>query len=158
MEDLRKSFEGMGFKNVRTLIASGNVLFETSASDSGKLAQKIEAGLKKSFGFPVDVILRSLEEIQRILISNPFKDIKVTPEIRLYVSFLTDKPKTPLKLPYESPQKDFRILRTSEREVFSVSMPAPRGRSTGNLMTTIEKAFGKKITTRNWNTIARILS
>ncbi len=156
MEDLKKAFLALGFQNVKTLLASGNVLFETSKSSTNVLAGKIEEKLKSALGHEVGVIVRPVAELQRLVDLNPFEKIKVTPRTRLYVTFLPQKPKAVLKLPYESPEKDFRILQASESEVCSVITLSPT-RQTTELMAFLDKEFGKRVTTRNWNTIVKIL-
>lgn len=87
--------------------------------------------------------------------TNPFKNISVTPETRLYVTFLLGKPKHNLQIPYESHEKDFKILSVSNGEVISVLTLSPK-RRTPEAMTIIEKEFGKNVTTRNWNTVVKI--
>jgi uncharacterized protein (DUF1697 family) len=157
MDELKKAFAALGFKNVNTVLASGNVLFEAPGTRADSNTKKIEDKLKTALGHEVGVLLRTIEEIQNLADANPFKNIKVTPQTRLYVTFLSEKPKSSLKIPSESPEKDFRILRVSDTEVCTVLTLSPE-RQTTDLMNILEKEFGRKITTRNWNTIARILA
>jgi uncharacterized protein (DUF1697 family) len=156
MEDLRKAFELLGFQHVRTLLAAGNVVFETPEANVIALGQKIEAKLAEVFGYDIGVILRTLDDIREIAGADPFKGITVTPDTRLYVTFLKEKPESALKIPYESPQKDFRILRVTTGEVFSILTLSPNSRSV-DAMNVLEKEFGRRITTRNWNTVVKIL-
>ncbi len=157
MERLRKAFESVGFQNVKTLLASGNVLFETRATDARAFTETIEQKIKQTFGLDVHVILRTRRDIQRLLDFNPFKDIRVTPYTRLFVTFLFEKPRTTLKIPYQSPDKSFRILRLIGCDVCSVLTPGPQGARNLRQMEILEKEFGKKITTRNWNTVQKCL-
>jgi len=154
MEKLRHAFESLRFKNVRTLLASGNVVFQ--APPAPALEKKIEKALREVFGREIGVLVRSLEALRRLAASRPFKGIDVTPQTRLYVTFLKEKPVGRLPLPRESPGGHFRILRVTSGEVFSVLTPAPGGR-TVDLMQVLEKEFGRGITTRNYNTILRVL-
>lgn len=156
MERLKKAFESLGFRNVKTLLATGNVLFEAASANAAALAGKIEEKLKRTFGFEIGTIVRTVEKLQELADSSPFKKIKVTPETRLYVTFLAEKPTSKLKIPYSTPEKDFQILRVTSTEVCSVLTLSPN-RRTVDLMSILEKEFGKKVTTRNWNTIARVL-
>lgn len=156
MEDLKKAFAALGLRNIETVLASGNVLFDTEEPRADALVKNIEEKLKLVFGHEIGVLLRSVEELQDLAGHNPFKKIKVTPQTRLYVTFLSQKPKARLKIPHESSRKDFRILRVSDREVCSVLTLSPSWGTT-DLMAVLEKEFGKKITTRNWNTITRML-
>jgi uncharacterized protein (DUF1697 family) len=157
MEELRKAFASLGFEVVRTVLASGNVLFESPETDRYLLEQRIDEGLKNTFGYKMGVILRTLPEIRDLVDSDPFEGITVTLQTRLYVTFLTDGSKGGLKLPYESPEGDLRILGVSAGVVCSaVTLSAKRG--TTDLMRILEKEFGSAVTTRNWNTIIKILN
>jgi uncharacterized protein (DUF1697 family) len=155
MEDLRNAFESMGFQKVFTLLASGNVIFDVPKSSSSSLKKKIEEGLKKEFGQEIGIITRTIEEIRELVDSNPFKKIKVTPQTRLYVTFLSEKPKTKLKIPYADSTGAFKILRVTDSEVFSVLVLSPSFHTT-ELMRIIEKEYGKNVTTRNWNTVVKL--
>ena len=156
MADLKRFLEKSGYENVKTVLASGNVLFDAAATDIKKLRATIETLLEKKFGFPIPTILRKKDDLAKLVHSAPFKKIRVTPATRLYVTFLTDKRKATLKIPYESPEKDFRILTVSSTEVCSVLELNPNMRSVDS-MQILEKEFGKNVTTRNWNTIEKLL-
>lgn len=156
MAQLKKAFESIGYENVKTVLASGNVLFDTEEIRRAVLGKQIEEKLKAVFGHEIYVILRTIDEIQRLSDTDPFKKIEINPQTRLYISFLSEKPKGNLKIPYQSPEKDFAILRVSSGEVTSYMTVSP-DRNSADLMRVLEKEFGKKITTRNWNTLARIL-
>jgi len=157
MVDLEKSFEKMGFENVRTLLTSGNVVFESEQTDKKALTKEIESELKKAFKKDISVILRGLDDLKKLQSSEPFKEIKLTPSIRLYVTFLPEKaaPRT-ITIPYTSPQKEFGILQATSAEVFSV-LDLSRGKGTPDVMDILEKEFGSNVTTRNWNTVLKVL-
>ncbi len=156
METLKTTFGSMGFQNVKTILASGNILFETAKTDGAALSKRIGDTLEKTVGFPISVIVRSIGEIQHLADADPFKGITITPQTRLYMTFLSEKPKSTLKIPYESPEKDFKILQVSDSEICSV-LTVSKERGTTDAMNILEKEFGRNITTRNWNTILRIL-
>jgi uncharacterized protein (DUF1697 family) len=155
MEQLKKTFESLGFQNIRTLLASGNVLFDAPKKSLVELARKIGEGLEKTFGFEIGVLVRTIDEIQKLIDSAPFKNIRVTPQTRLYVTFISGKPNDTLKIPYESPGKEIKILHASDDTVLSV-VNLSHGVGTIDLMGILEKEFGKNITTRNWNTIVKM--
>ena len=157
MAVLRQAFGSLDLENVKTLLASGNVLFETKATGARALTQSIEQKVRKTFGLDVSVILRTRRNLQQLLDANPFKGIKVAPQTRLFVTFLSEKPKTSLKIPYESADKSFRIIRLTNREICSVLTLGPQWAKNLRQMDILEKEFGKKITTRTWNTVARVL-
>lgn len=72
MSRLKALFEELGFANVATFIASGNVIFETKVSDTGKLEQRIEQHLKSSLGYGVDTFVRSEADLAKVLALDPF--------------------------------------------------------------------------------------
>jgi uncharacterized protein (DUF1697 family) len=156
MDDLKKWFAALGFKNIKTILNSGNVLFESADEDEDELVKRIQGKLKTQLGHEVGVQIRSIDEIEKLADRDPFKKIKVTPETRLYITFLVDQPKSKLKIPYETPEKDCKILEVTNREVCCAITLSP-GRGTTELMSFLEKEFGKNVTTRNWNTLGRIL-
>jgi uncharacterized protein (DUF1697 family) len=97
-----------------------------------------------------------MKELQQLEATNPFKGIKVTPQTRLYVTFLSENPRGSRTIPYESSDRNFKIIRVTGREICSALTLSPDSRTT-ELMGVLEREFGPKITTRNWNTITRIL-
>ncbi len=93
MPALRKAFEAMGFKNVRTVLASGNVVFETTGKKAEDLEGTIARGLAGAFGFPVPVLLRSMRELAALVAADPFKGLAPSADTKLYVTFLPrDRP------------------------------------------------------------------
>lgn len=155
MSDLKKMLEKMKYTNIRTLLNSGNVVFDAPATPLTTLNATLEVQFEKTFGFTSAFIVRPMTEIETLIKLDPFKKITVTKDIRLYVSFLPDTPKSALKIPYVSPEKDFRILAVTDGEICSV-LDLSKGTGTVDAMGILEKAFGKNMTTRNWNTILKL--
>ena len=156
MDELKEAFEANGFKNVETFLASGNVLFDAPKAGGATLAKKIIKMLDTTFGKEISVIIRTVNELQKLADQKPFDGIKITPQKRLYVTFLAEKPDNNLEIPHESSDGNFKIIATSNNEVFSVLTLSPKSK-TVDLMNVLEKEFGRRITTRNWNSIKRIL-
>ncbi|HEY7810459.1 MAG TPA: DUF1697 domain-containing protein [Allosphingosinicella sp.] len=71
MAELRNVAEALGFTRVRTLIASGNLLFEADAPAT-ELETLLEAAVEKHFGFPVDIMVRTGAQWQATIAANPF--------------------------------------------------------------------------------------
>jgi len=156
MQVLKKAFESLRFKNVRTVLASGNVLFNAPGAGGAPLGRKIEEKLAKTFGRDIDVLIRTVEELRALSASQPFRGIPVTPQTRFYVTFMSKMPREDLQLPYTSPRGNFTILRASRHEVCSVLKLTPDS-GTVDMMQILDKKFGRKITTRNWQTLVRML-
>jgi uncharacterized protein (DUF1697 family) len=91
MSELKTLFEKTGFQNVETYIQSGNVIFSTKETSTEKLSLKISSAIKKQFGFDVQVIVVTLEEIEDTLKKNPFIKKKKDTD-KLYVIFLSETP------------------------------------------------------------------
>lgn len=157
MSDLKKALEKAGFKDVMTLLNSGNVVLESD--ETADAVRKIsEEAIRKKFGFDVAVIIRTANELQELADSDPFGGIKLTPETRQYVSFLSAPTKSTLKIPYTSKDMTFKILKVDGLNIFSVMLPYKTLQTkTVDAMAFLEKEFGKGITTRNWNTVEKLL-
>ena len=155
MGKLKSIFEQMGFKNVKTILNTGNVIFESAEKSTDKLSTKIFGQLQKSFGFEIGTIVVPIAEIQKLAEENPFKKIKVHEKIRLYVTFLPKNPKGKLKLPYRSENKSFAVFMQTPLAVFSVLDLSDA--HTPEVMEILDKTYGKEITTRNWNTVLKFL-
>ncbi|MDP4219218.1 MAG: DUF1697 domain-containing protein [Bacteroidota bacterium] len=153
MVKAKQIFEDLGFANVRTILASGNIIFE--AKDTiVKLARIITNQLQDSFGFSIPVIVRPRADITRIVKADPFAGNSVTKDMRLYITFLPEEPLQVPRLPYHTPDNSFSVLALSDCMVFSVLDLSKNG--TPEAMKILEKQFGKNITTRNWNTLVKI--
>ncbi|MEK7673204.1 MAG: DUF1697 domain-containing protein [Patescibacteria group bacterium] len=162
MAELKKMFENLKFKNVKTLLNTGNVVFESDSEASLAeeksekiLAKNIEEKFSKTFGFDSKIILRNMDEITKLIKSDPFKKIEIDENTRLYISFLGDKHNSKLKIPYTSENKDFQILKATDDTVISFLQLSPTMKTIKS-MDIIEKEFGKFTTTRNWNTVLKI--
>lgn len=154
MAELKKVMAKMGLANPRTLLNSGNAVFESYGEDVDALRERIESQLTGHFGFPVPVILKRKDEITAFIEKKPFESINITPDIRLYVTFLKNEPRISLALPWTSPDNSFRIIAVNNKIVCSVLDLAVTNTPKG--MEELEKMFGKEITSRNWNTILKL--
>ena len=153
MADLRAAFESWGHSNVRTLLASGNVVFESTEKDPDKVRKTIEAGFRSDFGWEVPTCVRRRKEIADLVASKPFAEIPV--DHNQYVTFLADPPGKQLDLPYISADGDYRILEVQPGYVAS-ALDRSRGRGTLDVMALLEEFFGTDITTRTWKTVMKI--
>lgn len=156
MATLKKALEGAGYANVKTLLASGNVLLDGKEKTAAALRKNLEPLLEKTFGFPIPVIARTAGDLKELAKGDPFKGVTVDGDTRLYVTFLgASTPKGTIAIPYESPDKTFRILRATPTHVASVLRLG--GTRTVDAMAVLEKEFGKDVTTRNWSTVLKLL-
>ncbi len=154
MIELKKEFEKLGFNNSISILNSGNVIFDSNTKNLKNIEKIIETHLESYFNFPIPIIVRKLESIYKLINDNPFKDIGVTKDIRLYISFLKVDSKLNLELPWTNEDKSFKILNRKDGNIWSVLDLSIS--KTPKAMDVLEKFYGKNITTRNWNTIGRI--
>src|ERR1700694_4608695 len=74
MDHLRNLFEAMGFSNVETFIASGNVIFDSKSRSTKTLEIKIERSLETNLGYKVATFIRSISELVAVARYKPFHD------------------------------------------------------------------------------------
>jgi uncharacterized protein (DUF1697 family) len=151
MKMLAGFFEAAGGLEVRTVGASGNVLFRASAAVARAAPRLVEARIYEECGFRAPVLLRSAEEVAAVRAGNPFLAEGV-PEELLHVVFLAEAPAAGAALETARSPGDRFALRG--REVFLV---LPRGVS-GSKWTSayVDKALGTVGTWRNWRTVGKL--
>ena len=156
MQELARIFAAAGFKNVQTYIQSGNVIFDSKSTNSAALSKKIERTLQQALGYEVTIILRTLAELEALVKRSPFKKIKTGEEVGLFVVFLSHQPEATPKLPLISIKENLEVFEIKDGAAFVVARRMPNGRS-GSPNAFAEKEFGVVGTTRNWNTVNKIV-
>jgi uncharacterized protein (DUF1697 family) len=151
MPDLKRAFELAGFTDVKTLLSSGNVVFNANPAKETTLARRAEAALEQHVGNAFFTLVRSIENLQKLLASDPYAGVKLPPGSKRVITFLAAPPKPLPKLPIEL--DGARILAIAGHEVFTAYVPSPKGPV---FMTLLQKTFGKDITTRTWDTVTKL--
>jgi uncharacterized protein (DUF1697 family) len=151
MAALKDCLEQAGFTDVKTLLSSGNATFTAAATFEAALEKKIEAALKKRLGREFPTMVRSIEALQALLRSEPFRAFRANAGAKRVVTFLRQVPERLPKLPLEF--DGVRILTVIDREVLSDYVVGPRGPV---FMTLLQKTFGEGITTRTWETVRKV--
>ncbi len=153
MADLRKLVEGLGYKDVRTHLQSGNVVFTTGASPA-RAAKAIEAELDSRLGMDVRVLIRTDRELARVVDRNPLGDVMTDPT-RLFVTFLSAKPDAKRVRGVDLSEFEPDAFRVADREVY---VWCPNGYAGTKLNHAFwEKQLGLTGTARNWRTVTRLL-
>jgi len=156
MEELRRVIEGSGFTNVRTFIASGNVIFDSQETDTSVLAKKIERKLLKAFGHEITVVILELASLTSMAKRNPFKKLDGEPDVMLCtVFFAADPPK--LKLPMKSIPENLEVFAVRDATAFVICRRKKSGWF-GFPNNFVEKQFGVAATTRQWKTVQKIVA
>jgi uncharacterized protein (DUF1697 family) len=92
-EELKSSFEKVGFEDVATFRTSGNVIFRAGDEGDAEIVERIEAGLIDAFGFEIPVFLRGEVEVRAIAENEPFdSEVIASSKGKLQVLFLSAKP------------------------------------------------------------------
>jgi len=151
MPQLKAAFESAGFTDVRTVLASGNVVFSARTASIASLQRKAEAAMHEEIGQAFLTIVRPVDELRDMLAADPFKPFKLSPKAKRIVTFLREPAAKKLKLPIEWERT--HILAMREAEIFSAYEPNPKGPLFMNL---IDRTFGKDVTTRTWDTVAKV--
>jgi uncharacterized protein (DUF1697 family) len=154
--ELKAAFEDMGFADVKTLLASGNVLFDARASKT--LQSKIEAGLERTFGFRIGVVLRSLDELRAMVASDPYGGMTESQAAKLHVLLFAEPLASNVKI--VGVKGDFDVPRITAREVHLVAYRKPDGTYLASSLLDMDRKItkGQLVTARNWNTILRAIA
>lgn len=155
MAELKTVLQKMNLQQPVTLLNSGNVIFDTTEDSPSTLEREISEALKNQFGFPVPTIIRKAETIQQLVKKNVFQSVLESENTRLYISFLSEPHQSEINYPYKSEDQSFTILSEDEQHVFSF-LDLTKSK-TVKAMKILEQHYGKNITTRNLNTIHRIV-
>src|SRR5262245_28710575 len=118
MVELKTMFEKAGYKNVRTFIQSGNVVFETSKTKNESLAKKIEQLHENKLGYDVTVVIRTPEEIKSVISDYPFSKIKNHDSYRAHVAFLSAEPEKPTIKELEALSGPGEMFKVSKNNVY----------------------------------------
>jgi uncharacterized protein (DUF1697 family) len=153
MSDLRGTLEDAGYEDVRTHLASGNVVL-TSGAKPNALERKLEELLRREFGFDIAVVARTRDELAAVIQADPFGTEADDPA-RYQVSFLSKKPKREAVERLEEAAVSPERVAVLEREVYAWH-PGGVGRSDLAKLITAER-LGVGVTARNWRTITKLL-
>jgi uncharacterized protein (DUF1697 family) len=154
MTDLRALFERLGLREVRTLLQTGNVLFETDRPADAALEAQIEAQARQSLGLATDFFIRPLKQWREVLEANPFPREAETDPGHLVLIALKGRPGA----------SNLEALRAAIRgrerieavgDMLYVVYPDGIGRSKLTLPL-IEGKLGLRGTGRNWNTAVKL--
>jgi uncharacterized protein (DUF1697 family) len=153
MADLKAMAEKLGLKNVRTLVATGNLVFEARAGDISKLEQRLEKAFEQAFGRHVDIIVRGAEDWLKLAAANPFPGESAASADQVAVRVMREPVSADAVEALQAhAAEDERVLWVDGDIwlVFSRERPNSRLLAAAN-----HKRFGVG-TSRNWNTVRRL--
>jgi uncharacterized protein (DUF1697 family) len=154
MADLRALFERLGFREVRTLLNSGNVVFSTPASGRGDLGTRIENAIASKLGLSVSVTVLSADEVATAVRESPLTRIATDPSHLLIFA-----PRAAPDLIHLNPLLKQRwvpeVLAIRTRVAY---LWCPKGLAKSPLWTAADRATNKTGTARNITTFTKILA
>ena len=153
MAELKATLASMGFSDIKTRLNSGNVIFTTDSTEIAAVEEHIAEVLEKQFGFPIPILIRKMDAIKDVISEDPFANIQKYKDLQLYATFVRHHPLDTSG--WSSPDGSFQVLGAKDRMIFS-SLDLSRSR-TVNAMKLLEMKYTKDITTRNWNTILKLV-
>jgi len=150
MKDLVRILESLGYREIKTYIQSGNVVFRSEAAISRKAAGGISDAVKKKFGFRPDVMVLEKADLKRTMDRNPFP----TDEGKfLHFFFLASKPTSPDLDALKSIKTDTEQFKLDGRVCY---LYTPDGFGRSKLAERVERKLGVSATARNYNTVAKL--
>lgn len=150
MPALKSCFEAAGFSDVRTLLSSGNVVFNARSSSQAALERRAEKAMQSELDRSFDTFIRSVEYLQAFIASDPFAEFSLPPTAKRVITFLRSPADTQLNLPIE--RDGAGILKFTGSEVLAYYVPGPKGPA---FMGLLERTFSKNITTRTLDTVRK---
>jgi uncharacterized protein (DUF1697 family) len=157
MADFRKLLEDLGFRNVQTYIQSGNAVFDAPGSAS-KVSQAITAGLQKLMDARTSVIVRTHDELDRIIAANPYVAEAAADGARVHVAFLAaPAPGTATagldRIITQYPARRDRYHLAGDTLYLHLPDGAAETKFSGK---SLDRALGVPATARNWNTVLKL--
>lgn len=152
--ELKAAIEGLGFTEVRTLLASGNVVFTAKGADAGALEQRIHVALEAQTGLKSEIFVRTRADLDAVVAANPFPDAAKERPSFLVVNFhrkpVDADAVDALIADYDGPER----ARAIGRELY---IDFPNGQARSTLHAPLGKATRDPVTTaRNWNAVLKI--
>jgi uncharacterized protein (DUF1697 family) len=154
MGELRDMLARLGFAQPRSLLQSGNVLFQSRPRTAAQLEKILEDGLRKDFDVDTHFMVRTADEWRGIVERNPFPKEAAGDPGHLLMFCLKDAPDAADVKALQAAIKGREAVRADGRQAYIV-FPDGVGRSrlTSAL---IEKKLGTRGTGRNWNTVLKL--
>ena len=153
MAELREALAANGFAEPKTLLQSGNAIFEHEATKVAAVETAVHDVIADRFGYDLPVVVRKAADIDKALAASPYADIDVEPKWK-FVAYLSKAPTkaTLAKVDYELFSPDlFTVIGNHAYVVL------PSGADKSKLTTNhLEKVLGVQATLRNHNTVSKV--
>ncbi|GHI99734.1 hypothetical protein TPA0906_16000 [Streptomyces olivaceus] len=156
MADLRALLEELGHGGVRTHLQSGQAVFTSEHGDEESLAAELARAIEKRFGFPVDVLVRDHAYLRAVAEACPFPAADLEPK-QLHVTYFSAPVDEERFAPVDRSAFRPEEFRLGDRALY---LYAPDGLGRSRLAEALARPRvnkGLTATTRNWNTVTRLV-
>ena len=150
MPELKRAFESAGFTNVKTVLSSGNVVFDARSKSDASIARQAEQAMTQQLGRTFLTIVRPVSALRELIEEDPHAAFRLSAKSKRLVTFLREPLTAKLKLPIEVDGAS--VLAVRGRDVLAAYIPRE---SDPAFMRLLEKTFGKDITTRTLDTVKK---
>lgn len=152
MADLRALVESLGYREVRTLLNSGNVVFTGARAEPAKAAERIEKGMVAELGVSARVIVLTAQKLADVVAENPLLKIASDPS-RLLVAVFEDAANGKMLKPIAKEDWGQETLAVGKRAAY---LWCPNGIAESRVVEAVNKRLGESVTARNWATMLKI--
>lgn len=150
MPELKRTFEAAGFTNVKTVLSSGNVVFDARSKSDASIARQAEKAMTEHLDRSFLTLVRPVSDLSELIEADPHAAFRLPPKAKRIVTFLRTPVTAKLNLPIEV--DGAQILAVRGRDVLAAYIPLE---SDPAFMRVLEKTFGKDITTRTLDTVKK---
>lgn len=155
MDKLRSIFESMDYKNVITYIQSGNVIFDCEEGDPAVVRDRIVSELKGQLTFDIPVVIRTLEELHEVVENTPYQIVNAEANEQRYITFLSHPATDAAIAKLETFQNEVDEFHVKGLTVYLlIHKNYGESKFSNNF---IEKKLGVSATTRNWETVNKLI-
>lgn len=155
MADLRALYDSLGFTRTKTLLQSGNAVFSTTLTGPAAIVTRIQDAIQQRYGFEVTVILRTADDLRRLIENHPLTAAQLEEPNKILVNFLRTAPDDGQVQAFQAEHTTPEILHF-QGDTIIVFYSDGMGKS--KLATNVlERKLKVTGTGRNWNTVNKLL-
>src|SRR5581483_3983567 len=156
MDELRALYESLGFKEPKTYVQSGNVIFRTKDRNLARIAKKLQDGIEKKFKCRPEVVLRTATDLRKAIAASPFAQRTALEPGKILISFLSGEPRP-------DAGKGLARFKDYPEELHLIGSELyiyfPNGAGRSKLpWAGLDKILGVSGTARNWNSVNAVLA
>jgi uncharacterized protein (DUF1697 family) len=155
MAELRELCESVKLKDVKTYIQSGNIIFKSDSTNSTELENLIEKAILNNYGFEVPVLIKTVEQLSKIISINPYNLEADILENKIYFVLLNSEPQIKYLESFKNEEfKNEEFFYYENCIYLKCNMGYGKAKLNNNL---IERKLRLMATTRNYRTMNTLI-